>query len=93
MPDNGNGITKFKEMYNDYIYTPASYLGFTFLPEIICHKELHNLSDVIGSGIWTFGLLMSTQLFGLQGATIHSLIYGGAWAVHGTFCVIDSTTK
>jgi len=90
---SGRGVTDFKKLYNDKLYIPMSYLGFTWLPEMVVNKKITHLSSVIGSGVWAFGFLMSAQLFGLQGITVHSIVYGAGAAGHSLFVVIDNNSK
>jgi hypothetical protein len=82
-------LKKFEKSYKDNIYTPVSILGFTWLPEIVLKGKINNLSSVMGSGVWLFGFLISGQLFGLKGITLHSTLYGGGMAVTSLFTLMN----
>ncbi len=83
-----DSLVKFQSYYKDNVYTPVSVLGFTWLPEIILKSKITNMTSVVGSGVWVFGFLVSGQLFGLKGITLHSMIYGGGMTVTSLFSVM-----
>lgn len=80
-----DSLTKFQKTYQESVYGPVSFLGFTWLPEIILNGKIKNMSSVVGSGVYVFTLLTSGQLFGLKGLTTHTMIYGGGMAVTSLF--------
>lgn len=82
-------LKKFEKTYKDNVYTPASVAGFTWLPEIVLKGKINNLTSAIGSGVWLFGFLISGQLFGLKGITLHTTLYGGGMAVTSLFTLMD----
>lgn len=83
-----DSLVKFQNYYKDNVYTPVSVLGFTWLPEIVLKGKITNMTSVVGSGVWVFGFLVSGQLFGLKGITLHSMIYGGGMTVTGLFALM-----
>lgn len=88
MQEASDSLVKFQSYYKDNVYTPVSILGFTWLPEIVLKGKITNMTSVVGSGVWLFGFLVSAQLGGLKGLTLHSMIYGGGMTVTSLFTVM-----
>lgn len=89
MQPAAESLKKFQKTYKDNVYTPVSTLGFTWLPEIILKGKINNLSSVVGSGVWLFGFLVSGQLFGIKGITLHSMLYGGGMTITSLFTLMQ----
>lgn len=85
-------FAQFKTLYNEKVYTPCAYIGYTWLPELLINKKVINFSSIIGAGVWALGFLVSAQLFGTKGVFAHSLIYGAGSLGHTMFLVIDNNS-
>ena len=86
-------LAQFSTFYNEKMYSPCSYVGFTWFPEVVINRKITNFSSIIGAGVWGFGFLVSAQLFGLKGVITHSLVYGAGSLSHVMFLVIDNNRE
>ena len=70
-------------------YTPMAYAGFTWLPELIFSQDhkIKSMGSIIGAGVWLVTFLLSGQIGGLKGITMHSILYGGG-SVVGSFITL-----
>ena len=82
-------VHKYKEEYKKNVYTPSSWFGLTWLPEILVKGKIETMGSLVGSGVWAFGFLTSAQLFGLKGITAHSILYGTGMISSSLFLLLE----
>lgn len=74
--------SKFKDTLGKHgisinaINTVLSLLGATWAPELLLKGKITQMPRIVGSGIWLSTLLLSAQIAGLKGVTLHSIVWG-----------------